>query len=67
MYKRIFGESILKYDEEKLKKELTESERKILEDIKKKALSNNDEENEEDKLIEEQIEKEEPVEFVKND
>ena len=67
MYKRIFGESILKYDEEKLKKELTESERKILEDIKKKALSNNDEENEEDKLIEEQIEKEDPVEFVKND
>ena len=38
MYKKIFGESVLKIDEETAKKELTEEERKVLADIRKSAL-----------------------------
>ena len=46
MYKKIFGESIAKIDEETAERELTEDERKVLEDIKQKAFGKEKEESE---------------------
>ena len=45
MYKKIFGESLNKIDDETAQRELTENERKVLDDIRKKAFGN--EENDE--------------------
>ena len=47
MYKRIFGESVAKIDDETARKELTENERSILDDIKKKVLKDENIENDE--------------------
>ena len=44
MYKKIFGESISKIDDETAEKELTEDERKVLEDIREKAFGKEKEE-----------------------
>ena len=46
MYKKIFGESIAKIDEETAERELTEDERKVLEDIKQKAFGKEESEKE---------------------
>ena len=50
MYKKIFGESLNKIDDETAQRELTENERKVLDDIRKKAFGNEENDENSDNL-----------------
>ncbi|MCI8965184.1 MAG: DNA mismatch repair endonuclease MutL [Clostridia bacterium] len=73
MYKKIFGASVSTNNEPVERKELTENEREVLEDIKKKALLNNSNEEVSEEPKVEEVDDEESndlddkVEFLRDD